>query len=268
VGDEGKVYGPSISSQVLDLIAPRYAVRRSRLDDYILEGVGSEDERRRILLSIRTILYMLKRKKLVHIVPRVLVVNVPLLLFYYNVNGRSIEKTATALTSGQIGLRYSRAVGLVDEVVSRYSSVFDDLVSQLLYFRKLHDKLMNVAVKSIVKEVPKKIIIRREKEARIIELDDIDRNIEAVERLAQLLENTFYHYLLYIIVDDEEKEKEFLNEIRRIFRSFSEHLSRELMDKWRYLRYTINRLAEDKDPRIRSTARSFLERVVYACLAI
>ena len=83
-----------------------------------------------------------------------------------------------------------------------------------------------------------------------------------------MLEDTFYHYLLYIIVDDEEKEKEFLAEIRRIFKTFSEHLSRELMDRWRYLRYTINRLSEDSDPRIRSTARNFLERVVYACLVL
>jgi len=264
---EEEVYEPSITSQLLDLLASRYAVKRSEINELFLEDVN-DDERRRIRFRIRYVIEVLGKKGLIHVVPRRLVVNVPLLLFYYKVSGGSVEKSATALTSGPLWLKYSEAIDIVSEIVSKYSNKFDDFVSQLLYFRKLHDKLMNNIFRKIVKEVPKKIVVQEGK-TQVAEFDDIDRNIEAVERFTQLLENTFYHYLLYIIVNDEEKQKEFLNEVRRIFKSFSEHLVKELEDRWRYIQYSINNhLAYDADPRIRSIARSFLERVVYVCLAL
>jgi len=266
---EEEVYGPSITSQLLDLLASRYAVKRDGINELFLEGVNNDDERRRIRYRIIYVLEVLSKKGLIHAVPRRLVVNVPLLLFYYKLNGESVENSAVALTNGSLRLKYSKAVELVGEIVSKYSSKFDDFVSQLLYFRKLHDKFMGIVFKKVVREVPKEIVIRREGGTRVIELDDIDRNRKAVEMFTQILENTFYHYLLYIIVNDEEKQKEFLNKVRHIFKSYSEHLVKELEDRWRYIRYSINnRLADDRDPRIRSIARNFLERVVYACLAL
>lgn len=269
MGHEGKVHGLSITSQLLDLLAYSYAVKRDRINELFLEGVNDDDERRRIRFRIRYVLEVLSKKGLIHVVPRLLVVNVPLLLFYYKVSEESVGKSATALTSGHVGLKYSKAVELVGEVVSKYSSKFDDFVSQLLYFRKLNDVFMNTVAEEVVREVPKKIVVHREEKTHAIVLDDTDRNIEAVRKLTQLLENTFYHYLLYIIVNDEEKQEEFLNEVRHIFKSYSTHLAGELEDKWRYIRYSINnRLADDRDPRIRSIARNFLERVVYVCLAL
>ncbi len=264
---EGKIHEYSISSRVLDLIAPRFAVRRGKITEFVLdiEGGVDADKRRRIQHNVRTILYELRRKNLVYLVPRVLVVNVPLLLFYHKVNGESVGKTATALTSGQIGLKYSRAVEIVKEVIYNYSNTFDDFVAQLIYFRKVHDKLMHVVIKTIRNEIPQ-IVIR--KDGKTVSLDDSFRDEEAVRRFIWMLEDTFYHYLLYIVVEDEEKEKEFLSEIRRIFKSFSEYLYRELVDRWRYLQYSINRLAEDENQRIKSAAKGFLERVVYACLAL
>lgn len=257
-------YALPISPLIVDAIASRFAVRRSKLMDYLgYISDNGRDRYRRILISVRTTLYMLRRKELIHLVPKVLVVNVPLLLFYHYANGKYIGKTATSLTSWQIGLPYPRAVEIANEVVSRYSRVFDAFISQLLYFRKLRDKLMSTAIKDLAEEIPR-IVIRLEG-GRVVE---IDRDREAVETFYHILESRFYHYLLYILVDDKEKQEEFLDEIRGVFRSFNKHLLQELTDKWKYLRSTIDKLSEDKDPRIRSTARNFLERVLYTCLAL
>jgi len=59
-----------------------------------------------------------------------------LLLFYHNVSGRSIGKITIALTSGHIVLPYREAVELAAEVVFRYSTTFDNLISQLTHFRE------------------------------------------------------------------------------------------------------------------------------------
>lgn len=259
MGHGGKVHRPSITSQLLDFLAYNYAVKRDRINDLFLEGVNDDDEMRRIRYRIRYVLEVLSKKGLIYVVPRRLVINIPLLLFYYKVNKESkknsaiaLRNSAIALTSNPLSLEYSEAVELVGEVVSKYYDKFDGFISDLLRLHDLHDMLMgNIA------------------EEYVNELDDTDRNIEAVRALTQLLEGMFYQYLLYIIVNDEEKQEEFLNEVRRVFKSYSEHLTKELEDKWKYIRYSIEHsLAYDRDPRIRSIARNFLERVVSFCLTL
>jgi len=246
----------------VNVIASRFAIRRSKLTYYL----GLEHSDRKVLAVARTTLYMLKKKKLVHLVPRVLIINVPLLLLYYNANERSAEKTAVALTSQQIALPLWRAIELVNEVVSKYSTTFNAFIHQLLSFCRLYNKLVPVTIRGLAEEVPKKIVIHRSN-GSIAEYD-INRNEEAVKRFYNLLEHTFYHYLLYIIVDDEEKQKEFLNEIRRVFRLFNEHLVEELISRWRYLHNIVEQLAYDSDHRIRYTAKSFLEQVIFTTLSM
>jgi len=270
MGHGGKVHRPSITSQLLDFLAYNYAVKRDRINDLFLEGVNDDDEMRRIRYRIRYVLEVLSKKGLIYVVPRRLVINIPLLLFYYKASGESAENSAIALTSGPLLLKYREAVKLINDVVSKYYDKFNGFIFNLLYFHKLHNMLMGNIAEEIAGKVPKKTVIQGgEEKTHVTEPDDTDRNIEAVRELAQQLEDTFYNYLIYIIVNDKKKQEEFLNEVRRLFKSYSEHLTKELEDKWKDIRYSIEySLAYDRDPRIRSIGRNFLERVVSFCLTL
>jgi len=252
----------SLSRLVIEQLALRWVTRRGFLSRIAVDFYrGSEEEKLseerkgNALQQVSNILNHLKKKCLIHIVPRRFVVNVPRTLHLYYIN---LPKRAKG--DRYEGLRiekYNQALRVVARAFQENLGIDFPL--------------------SEAQELSKKVITSYYGEfyGYLVALDSfIDKASEMLHRINQPDINEYFNrrvteivsrHLLDIIAG--RSYEEFIIEILELVRRVTSYkLAEEVAERWRILSSKIHALSHDPDFRTASYARQFLEVSVDADL--
>ena len=247
--------GYSLSRMIIEELAKHWVIWRDSLSKTAIEFYRkgedkeiSEKERLSVLQQVRNILYNLKRKALIYIVPRRLVVNVPRLLYLYHVNlpeeakkdvkeAIDTEKHKNALHMA--ALAFQENLGISFPLSEAYE-ITRNIVR--MYYEKFHGYLV------VLDEFTDKA------RNMITKINRPDTNAYFNNRVLELVSR----YLLDIVamIRYEEFIDELLGLVREVV-SYKEVL--EVREMWLLLTDKIRALSDDMDFRTASYARQFLE---------
>jgi len=239
---------------IIEELALHYVTRRDRLKKTALdfyrggeEGELPERRRKNALQQVSNILNSLKRKHLIHIIPRRFVINIPRTLYLYHIslpkdvrrssNEPYVEKYSYALQKvalayqGNLGVDFplSDALKIAKEVVKSYYIEFYGYLVVLDQFTDKASKMLYTINRPDVNE---------------------HFNRRAIEVISQ--------YLLDIIAG--RGYDDFIAEIVKLVREIVGYkLVEEVAERWIILSSKIRALTHDPDSRIASYARQFLK---------
>lgn len=239
----------SLTRMVVEQLALHYVTERDYLSKIAVEFYCETGRKREgALQQVSNILNHLKRKHLIHIVPRRLVINVPRSLYLYYINlskearrdsgeALRVEKYRSAI--GRVAMAYQGNLG-VDFPLSEASKLAEEVV--VLYYNEFHGYL--VALDAFTDKAS-------------ILLTAINQP-ETNEYFNRQVLDVVSRYLLDIIAG--KGLDEFIAEIIELVGELASYrLIQEVGEHWRMLSSKITALTRDPDFRTTSYARQFLK---------
>lgn len=252
----------SLGRHVIEIIASRWAVERVNLSVSALKFYTEnesmlpllpEEKKKGILQYVSNILNALSRKRLVHLVKRKYVLNVPRILYLYHVNlaenstAQDKERHALLMAAGGILQSLGEATFPRDKALS----LAKELVEK--YYEKHYDFLE--ALKDFIENAVKLYTRLSEPETSKYFEDEVMRLIDG--------------YMYELILEPKKFATKFAEELLALIVKTieDEELVSKTLESWRHLDFETELLTRDKDFRVASYARGFLYKVIRIELA-
>ena len=250
----------SLSRMIIEQLALHWVTERSFLSKTAVNFYREDEDeeipakiRLNALQQVSNILNNLKRKDLIYIVPRKLIVNVPRLLYLYQIKlppnvkrdvreAQKADKYMEALHSAAAAFHENLGVNFP---ISRAYEITRGIVAQ--YYEKFHGYLVTL---DEFTDKSSKIIIR---------INQANTNGYFSNRVVEIVTK----YLLDIVAMTSYNE--LIAELMELIREVAGYkLVEEIGERWRALSSKIQALTNDPDFRTASYARQFLQTSVNA----